>query len=188
MSSINQVVKWRITFKETGTKLLNFVVVQVKCVQLVHPWQSNMFNFYFRHFFIIFCKIFSLKIRFKFCLQYQQRCSPRCTWFCWRIGRAGWGSSAGARPRWAPRSVSSEPHWVEGGPWESFDEGEPVANSNICELQQTMFWSYGCKYNILKGNGPSELIPIRASTEQASTKERLQRLQTQPWVAPSSFL
>ena len=24
-------------------------------------------------------------------------------------------------------------------------------------------WSYGCKYNILKGNGPSELIPIRPS-------------------------
>ena len=32
-----------ITFKETGTKLFNFVVVEVKCVQLVHSWKSNMF-------------------------------------------------------------------------------------------------------------------------------------------------
>ena len=28
-------------------------------------------------------------------------------------------------------------------------------------------WSYGCKYNILKGRGPSELIPIRALEAKA---------------------
>ena len=28
-------------------------------------------------------------------------------------------------------------------------------------------WSYGCKYNILKGKGPSELIPIRALEAKA---------------------
>ena len=37
-------------------------------------------------------------------------------------------------------------------------------------------WSYGCKYNIVKGSDPSELIPIRASC----SKERLQRL---CWIA-----
>ena len=48
---------------------------------------------------------------------HQQKCSPRWPWSCWRRDQAGWGSSVGEAPHWAPRSKSSGPRSSGAGPW-----------------------------------------------------------------------
>ena len=93
---------------------------------------------------------------------HQQKCSPRCTWSCWRRGRADWGSSAGAKPRWAPRSVSSWQRSAGGGPWESFDEGGPVGNCYISDCSKPSVLRMQVQY--FEGEGPIKLIPIRAAS------------------------
>ena len=127
---------------------------------------------------------------------HQQKYSPRWPWSCWRRDQAGWGSSVGEAPHWAPRSTSSGPRSSAAGPWWGGSVSLLVV---IWVTWANHFVVYGCKYNVsrqwvqlgrgrgTRSNGfwqtlpfgalaPTSLLVAALKTDHAKTKSDAGRL------------